>query len=212
MQNDAKLYKIINSVKGKKGIFSIILIAIVLTIIEISVFYFVVVPSIENEINTGVDLISDKIAYKINTTVVDPKAEDKTQITSSLKLRGSVFNDINENVLETISGRERKLTDQINNYTKLISALLMLCLIGLLIIVWVNIMNDERSENIDMTNTFLSTGIALVILIVFQILFYYFGTKYRFIGSMGDEEILYEIIKDVDANVEMDPNMNNANE
>ena len=117
INNDMKLIDDLFTIKGKKGVFTIILTAVILTIFEMVLFYKVVVPNVENEMANNINKISRSIALNINKLnrsiqTKGPVADMTVSQTTNL-----VFNDITKGVLKTFSVREKELVDDINKYT-----------------------------------------------------------------------------------------------
>jgi uncharacterized membrane protein len=194
------------SIKGKKGMFSIILTATILTIFEIVFFYNIVAPNVNNQMDNTLKKIGQQIAEKINTSTNKLKKQNVLADIMISEGTGLVINNVNDNVLMTSAEREHKLVTKINNYTMYTGVIIIIVLLILLYLLWNSIKSDPRLGNIinitfvedsDMTESVLTAIFTVVILISFQILFYFFGQQFKYPGSMGNDELLNEIIDSI---------------
>ena len=66
-----------------------------------------------------------------------------------------------------------------------------------MVLLWKNIKNSElgKNENYNMSTSIKTSFFTVFILISFQILFFFFGKKYYFPGSLGDEELTSLLLK-----------------
>ncbi|VBB18001.1 hypothetical protein YASMINEVIRUS_464 [Yasminevirus sp. GU-2018] len=195
----------ISSIKGKKGLFTIVLTATVLTIFEILFFYNIVVPSVEDEMNANIKKVSKQIAHDINER--NKNIQKQTRVTDVVVAQGTklVFNDTNKGILQTMAEREKILTDDINNYTMYTGVVIVLLLATILYFLWTSVKSAEISadsgDNTDMTDMTDATMTALFtvgVLIAFQILFYFYGRHYKYPGTSGNEELLWVIISSIE--------------
>lgn len=193
----------ISSIKGRKGLFTIILTAAILTIFEMFMFYKIFVPDIAEEIDSNIKRVGKQIAIKINE---EDKKLHKYSLEKQLEINepiSSIFNDMNEDILATLTAREKTLADSINNYTIFTGILIVLILFLLLYLLWASIKNDIMIHDIlthdhaDMTDATLTAVLTIVIVIAFQILFYYYGEHYEYQGAEGHEELLWLILDSV---------------
>jgi hypothetical protein len=210
------IMKCLKTIEGKKGIFSILLIAIILTVYEIVFFYKIISPSITDTMNNNLDDVSKQIYANIKNIKYEKKEAHTENISKISKifdtiqqsdknniniidkgLQSFLFNDKIKAFLNTFSNREKNLTDHINKYTMLSGLLLLTILIVLMVLLWKNIKNSElgENENYNMTTSIKTAFFTVFILISFQILFFFFGKKYYFPGSVGDEELTSLLLK-----------------
>jgi len=257
----------LKTIEGKKGIFSILLIATILTIYEIIFFYKIVAPDINNIMNNNLNDLSKEIYSSINNINVKKnkgiieneenkgiieneeikriieneenkriieneenkgiieneeikKSEDNnrtiTKIFNTLKkykinnnnnildfskkkIIDLFFNNKIKATLNTFSNREKILTNHINKYTFINGLLLLTFLIILMIFLWKNIKNSklELNENKNMYASINTSILTVFILIIFQILFYFFGKVYYYPGNLGNEELASIMLKEI---------------
>lgn len=205
------------SVKGMKGIFTIILTAAFLAVFELVFFYNIVAPSVEDEMNSNIKKVGKKIASKLNqnNSVTQEKSAVSDVIVS--KVTGVIFNDINRAVLNTSAAREQVLVDSINNYTIYTGVAIVLVLAVVLYFLWSKIKSTaleeitagNSTENGSMTDSIISALITVGILIAFQIMFYFYGKQYRYPGTEGNDELLWVIIDSIDP-VDNDKTINHS--
>jgi hypothetical protein len=195
------------SIKCKKGIFAVILTALILTVFEMILFYKVEAPVLEDKMREDVKTISKKVANNINnknkaSRVRSPLSD--IMVTRKMEL---IFNDTNKYILKTFAARERMSLDTINLYTLYSNVVLLLVLLILLYFIWSSITNDENigivingeMQDADMTESVFTALFTVVVLIGFYILFYFFSHSYNYLGSFGNEEVLWDIFNEIEA-------------
>jgi hypothetical protein len=212
------IMKCLKTIEGKKGIFSILLVATILTVYEIVFFYKIITPSITDTMNNNLDDVSKQIYANIKNIKYEKKEAYKENISKLSKIFDTIQqtnkNNININIvnkglqsfssndkikaiLNTFSNREKNLTNHINTYTLLSGLLLLTFLIVLMVLLWKNIKKSKLglNENYNMSTSIKTALFTVFILISFQILFFYFGKKYYYPGSLGNEELTSLLLK-----------------
>ena len=192
------------TIKCKKGIFTIILTAIMLTIFEAILFYKFEVPNFEDKMKNNITKISKKIASNINNEnkIIRENPLKDIMLTQKMEL---VFNDTNEKILKTFADREKKLIDTMNQYTIYTNIVLLLILVIFLYMIWNSIKYDEHigtiingnMQNSDMIESILTALFIVVIIIGFYISFHFFSNSYNYLGSIGNEEVTWDIINEI---------------
>jgi hypothetical protein len=196
------LFDDINSIKGKKGLFTIVLTATVLTIFEILFFYNIVAPGVEHEMDANIKKVSKQIARDINER--NQEIQKQNRATDVIVAQGTklVFNDINKGVLQTMAEREQILIDDINNYTMYTGAIIVLILSIILYVLWTGVKQTDldlsSGENADMTDATLTALLTVGALISFQVLFYFYGRRYKYPGTEGNEELIWVVVKSIE--------------
>jgi len=200
------MLKTVTSGPGLQSLFAVLCIATVLTIYEIIMFFKIVVPSVDSKIKSGLKQLSKamksissfnfekqlKVDNKnIIETLQEGKLLDRLMYESFIQNQKVVnTKDALKKILEISEEREDVLIDKINNYTKVtgLFMVVMLCF-GLYLI---NAVLNSRNEIVTRcTWTIVST--TLVLILIFQYLFYIFGNKFKYLGSLGNEELQYYI-------------------
>ncbi len=183
---------------AKKAIFSILMVTIIFSILEIFLFYKDVVPKVTDEIETVIDKTSDKMANIINEKNKSLRQNPLIDIKISENLE-KIFNDKNSNLLNIISTREQINIDRINSYRLYGAIFLVICLFILLFVTWymIKFKNIDLLENSDLSYTFLTVSFTVGCLLVFQVIFYFYTKHYKYFGSMGKNEIIYTLIKNI---------------
>ena len=216
-------YETLTSNNGLRATFIVIFVATMLTIYELSMFYFVVVPKVNSQINQGIIDISDNLkktnlldtnndkeyikeldeifnklrSYeetKKFTYIFDFIDKYKNKMNNLLNVNNSLYKSkLNtfKSVFETFQERENVLIDKINMYT-IYTAFFMLIVLSILLIIIKNKLN-ERGEYIGKCVWVLSF-ITLFLIMIFQYAFYIFGNKYNYLGSEGQEELIYYLL------------------
>lgn len=216
-------YETLTSNNGLRATFIVIFVATMLTVYELSMFYFVVVPKVNSQINQGIIDISDNLkktnlldtnndkeyikeldeifnklrSYeetKKFTYIFDFIDKYKNKMNNLLNVNNSLYKSkLNtfKSVFETFQERENVLIDKINMYT-IYTAFFMLIVLSILLLIIKNKLN-ERGEDIGNCVWVLSF-ITLFLIMIFQYAFYIFGNKYNYLGSEGQEELIYYLL------------------
>lgn len=196
----ARFLESFGSVKGMKGVFTIILTAAILAIFELVFFYNIVAPTVKDEMDTNIDKVGDQIAKNLNKSNKSIQEQNPVSDVAVSRATRLVFNDLNKGVLDTLAAREQILVKSINNYTIYTGVVIVLVLSVILYVIWKKIKGSADSgqdEDTDMTDATLSAVITVGVLIAFQILFYFYGKQYRYPGTAGNEELLWVIIDSI---------------
>lgn len=200
------MLKVASSSPGLQSLFAVLFVATVLTIYEVTMFYKVVVPEVNTKINEGIKELSKSLKETSTANVKNQIRMDNYSIINTLKenhmlkdvpydvfIQNKQLLDTKDslyNILEIGEEREGVLTKKINEYTKVtgVAMVVILC-VGLYMI---HVVLRSRGEYITRCSwTIIATTIVLIL--AFQYVFYLLGTKYKYLGSMGDEELLYYI-------------------
>ena len=194
------------TIKGKKGVFTLILTATILSIFETVFFYKIVVPNVEGEMDHHIKEVGIQIAQNINEKTIPMQNKNALTDVTIAETKKIVFNDKIKYVLKTFQQREQELVDEVNMYTVYTGIVLILTFSILLYLIWYSIKTDPHVgvmfrnmvEDSDMTDATLSAVLTVGPLIAFQIFFYFFGKQYKYPGSFGKEELSWEIINGID--------------
>jgi hypothetical protein len=159
-----------------KGFFSISLIATIMTIFELLFFIYVVKP---NTIHAITELL---------------ESQDQKEIDSRLT-----------GIIETFKARENILINDINIGSYIIIIVMVCFMVSLLSYIYMRILVNTNSQvlsprnfstgevllfNISLKNTIGSSLVVIIILINFQIFFFYFGQKFHYMGKYGTDEVI----------------------
>lgn len=200
MVNLIKIKEVVTSISGLHEILTVLLIATILTIFEIILFFKIIAPGVKKTINntlakTGKTLGS--IIYnKENSVLIDMvPSEIRNYIeimidNDIIKPDAVTDNNLVLDIAYTLRDREKSLTDDINRYTFISSILLVIILV---IIIGLIIYTITRTNKIN-KSAILAAFVTVAILIAFQYNFYQLGKEYKYTGSMGNDEYLKIII------------------
>ena len=119
-------------VDGKRGIFTIVLTATVLTIFEIIFFYMVVAPGINTSMNGQLDKISKQLVEGTNEKALKLQKKYSTADAVIPEVNDTIFNESIRGIFATFAEREKLLTNKINWYTKATGVLIILILMTIL--------------------------------------------------------------------------------
>ena len=197
------LLKDLKSPDGLRGLFSIVLTATVLTSFEIVFFYLVVAPGVIKSMDNGIDDLTDVTQEAILTSDFINKIKKNNGLNM---FRYALTSDQFINIFNTFDYRESKLTKKINSYTKKTGMIIIM----MLILIMIRIYNALGKEPLTLEPVF-SALLTVIILILFQGYFYFFGQKFKYPGSYGSEELLSLIAKKLEKDVQDAKQENNNN-
>lgn len=202
----------LSTIKGKKGLFTIVLSSILLTLFEIIFFYNIIASEVINEIDENIKNAGIVIAREINVKNKELQQQSLIMDIAVSQISKLLFNDTTDRVLNTLAIREKRLIDSINTYTIYTGVVILIFLLILLYILWNSIkynlikcddygINHERIyTDVDMTDSAITAFMTVGIIIIFQILFYFYGKKYKYPGSAGNNEIINVVINGINNN------------
>ena len=176
-------------VDGKRGIFTIVLTATILTIFEIVFFYMVVAPGVNTSMNRQLDNIGKNLVEGTNEKAL--KLQKKYPIADAIipEVNETVFNESIRGIFATFAEREKLLTDKINWYTKVTGVLIILILMTVLYLLYSSIKSEVGNGDIGLKDPTYTALFTVLMLIAFQILFFNFSQVYKFPGTFGTEEL-----------------------
>jgi hypothetical protein len=93
------------------------------------------------------------------------------------------------NLLSTLNNDEKHIINISNDHTYVLTFFIIFTIILILIILYILINNKNSNKGVDKC-VYLYSIIIIAAIITFQINFYFFGTKYKYLGSFGDEELM----------------------
>mgnify|MGYP001211423481 CR=1 FL=1 len=190
-------YDSLTSIGGMKAIYTILIIATILTVFEIVFFYYVVSPGVIYTMEQQIGNIGKTYANTINTKAKELQ-EKGILLNAGIPFAvDNVFNDDIENIFTTLSNRENILIKKINNYTKYTGLLIILSLLTVLYLVYSNLIK-QGGDDIDLSTENYTAVFTVFCLISFQIMFYFFGQEFRY--PVGPNELLLVILDALDVN------------
>jgi len=170
----------------KKGTFSILLTLTIICIFVICTFYSYITPKINETVNTQIDKITIDATTRINNILFDYQSNNKIFDVIVPEISKRVFSDEISGILKTLSDREKTLANKINTYIKVFTLTIIIIMCATLYFVNKSIVADGG----DISYPVFISAITLLILGVFQIFFYKYAKSYKYIGSLGNEEII----------------------
>lgn len=229
--------KELSSTTTLRNVFCILVIATVLAIYEIILFYIQVAPLVKTQVDNGLKNAGDSLGKELQNTVrlmltdikinladnIDKLEEKNTVNINEIKkqyynivnkvdydgipneYKQELLLDLDKNLQEysetnkkigkfildlskTFKERELELINTINTYTKATGVLIVLTM--LILMIWVKSTLNRRGENIG-SCTWKISFITISFIMVFQYIFYLYGLKYKYMGTMGQEELIY---------------------
>lgn len=144
----------------------------------------------------NIDEIKNQYYKVVNKADYDSiPSEYKTNLLSGLDSKLQEYNDSNKklgkfilDLSTTFKEREMELINTINGYTKATGVLIILVMFILML--WVKTTLNRRGENIGGC-TWKISFITIAFIMAFQYVFYLYGLKYKYMGTMGQEELIY---------------------
>ena len=188
----------LTSLEGRKGIYTIFLTATLLTVFEIVFFYKIVSPNVEQQMNKGLEMVSRLVAGRLRTMKEGYREEKNSLVANQVLalLSKSVFSQQINGMVQTMHERDQLLVEGINQYTMFTGGLIIASLSMALVFLWMSVKRSGEAN----TSMKVPTQTALFtvgFLIAFQITFYFFGRRYRYPGTLGEEEFMSVILNAV---------------
>lgn len=212
------LYKSLKSDDGLRGLFCVFFVATLLTFYELYMFFAIVVPQVKEQVDNGIEQVSQSVNKSIYESLTNPlnnPLDTKTlqQLNEIVKLpklndnTGSFINylttpvkDITDASLQTIKERELRLTNKINNYTKLTGLAMIILLV--LFLFWISYILNKRGQSIGRC-TWKIAATTVILIFSFQYSFYLYGQNYKYLGTLGEDELVYYLMKQLDKNTNL---------
>jgi lipopolysaccharide export LptBFGC system permease protein LptF len=204
------------SLNSRKGLFSIFTVVIILTIYEIVFFYNIVVPQVNDNLDSSLNKLSETLVDLIENEGKTKEAslnlihrimknkykddnyedmdKDLLSVIDTMDTLDTMDDDQIENVLLTSANREKQNIDKINFYTKLTSGLLLVILVCFTLFLGTHIVSKTSSIKTKLGSPIFIAFITVILLIGFQVLFYYFSMN---IWYSTDNELLNVIIDSI---------------
>ena len=179
---------------GLRTTFVIIFVAFILTIYELTMFFFIITPEVKTQIDNSLSNVIKDYKKNIKTNLIDDKLNkimdiqkhDKltdffnNSIANNLKteITNTVTNTIDDskkyiiNITEVLSERDQLLTNKINGYTKVTGFLILFSLILIMGLIYntLRLRGEGLGNNVIFVSVF-----TLVLIMSFQYLFYHYG-------------------------------------
>jgi predicted PurR-regulated permease PerM len=120
--------------------------------------------------------------------------------------RVKAMKQIVKSIFDTLKSREAMLIDKINNYTKAMGIGFVAILCFIMYMVASTLINagsgpysqDNNNNNNGLTMTMgLTIGLIIGLIIIFQYIFYEYARKYQYLGSQGNDELVYRMWKNL---------------
>jgi hypothetical protein len=171
--NNLKINNLDEKIRFLKGVFQILLIATIISIFEIFFYIFIVKPT---------------LLIAVNGLLIGIIQEPQSELEIPIK------------ILDILIDNESKLSDDINMGSYMFIVIEILLLIAILCYVYlkilqlsrrkqdINIENDISNDN-NLISTILSATIVTIILMGFQVFFFFFGRNFYYMGKYGIIEI-----------------------
>jgi len=190
------------SVEGRLLIYSIFLVAAVMTIFELMFFYLKIIPDVNTSLSEKFDLLEEKMSDLSDEKKMEVLSQLNLKNLENLKFLNISTNNVNsdlesiDNIFKVLIERENELIEKNNSNVFLFGLSILLLLVFLIIFMALSIKRDlGKGESIKFVEPTLVSIITFVLLIAFQVLFYYFGLNYNY---PQDNELLNAVLESID--------------
>ena len=157
-----------------RGLFCVILVSTILTIYEVYLFYTNVVPTVQDAIDGGIRDLAHQLDQHTDVKAI---CLYKNQFSS---------------VYKTLQDQENEYIHTINTYTKVSAVALLVVLVGSLVFIRSIVKQMRPTEGLQ-TYTWVVGITTVVLIMLFQYGFYFYGRKFKYLSSEGQEELLYHL-------------------
>lgn len=190
------------SVDGRLLIYSIFLVAAIMTIFELMFFYLKVIPDVNASLNEKLDLLEEKMLVLSDEKRLEVLSQLNLKNLENLKFLNISPNNVNDNlesidnIFKVLIERENELIEKNNTNVFLFGLSILLFLAFLIIFIALSIKRDlGQGEGIKFVEPTIVSFITIAFLIAFQVLFYYFGLNYNY---PQDNELLKTVLESID--------------
>ena len=183
------------------------------------------IQNLETEIDNELDDLKNNIGDQFNDINGAIDANFQNQKTNTYHI-GDAFNTFisdflrylgykTEDVAISLENREQILMNKISIFSYAIIGFEIILLIILMIVIYYKVLSKQKkmdmeisipgensNRKVKMRYTVASSVITVMLLIMFQILFYFFGLKFQYLGSGGTEEIQYMLLMSMKEDLE----------
>lgn len=180
------------SSNGLRSVFTLITVATILTIYEFVVFYYIIVPTVKRKISSALDNGGEALRGTLYSSLGISNQE--TNLIRSTQEYTQTEQEI-ESIVQVFKDREDVKLDKINKYTIATGALILGGLVLVLYIIKHTL--NSRGTTIGIC-TWITIGVTIALLAIFQYNFYLYGNKYKYLGSAGNEELIGFLYKNMD--------------
>jgi hypothetical protein len=138
--------------------------------------------------------ISDELLNKIIKILNKYNVQVDEQLFNNLKLIiNTNFDEKLYNILSTLEENEKHLID-LNNNNLLILCIIVVSVIILCLYLISHLVKSNNNHKGINTCTYIYTSFIIIFIILFQVNFYFFTQNYKYIGNLGDQEILFYLL------------------
>ena len=190
------------SVDGRLLIYSIFLVAAIMTIFELLFFYLKVIPDVNASLNEKLDVLEKKMLVLSDEKRMEVLSQLNLKNLEKLKFLNISANNVNgslkniDDILKVLIERENELIEKNNTNVFLFGLSILLFLAFLIIFIALSIKRDlGQGEGIKFVEPTIVSFITISLLIAFQVLFYYFGKNYNY---PQDNELLKTVLESID--------------
>lgn len=182
-----------------KTFFSVLIVSTVLTIYEILMLYAFMIPEVKKQINNGIIKLSS-VSKTIINDFIDSVLKDvdyKYMYLSGYRdLNNSTINVdiVKYNILsmfKTYENRENILIDKLKTYNIFTSCVLLSVLF---FSIFSTIRYLKKNNQIILDKYVWISIITIVIILLFQYMFFLYASSYNYIGSQNEIEIVYFVM------------------
>jgi hypothetical protein len=187
------IFKIFSSIKFIKSLFCVIFVALIMTLYEYSLFFFVLIPASKKSLNTNLDKLNKEQFNNTNDRGylsgisnlfdniknIDLSNINREEIQELLKQeedREGLIKDIQY----TYYDREAELITSISSYSITVAIIMIVILISLLLLLRYIIIKNNSKIDLSMKGNIIITS-TLVLLM--QGFFYLYSSNYKFPGT-----------------------------
>lgn len=191
--------------KFLRGVFSILLVSFLMSIFELGFYMFIIEPQTKLAAQSIVGIV-EKEAYNQTKQKLRQATPQEMYRWSLLALL--LQNSPVESYMATSEVREAELIKDINTYAYLTGAVVLLVLLFLLIYVYdklslIQLRTKTETFGDNYKVAIFTAMITVGMLVSFQVLFYFFGNEFLYVGMLGNEELKYHFNNSLRKKLEM---------
>ncbi len=180
--------------KVLRGLYAIVLVSTLMTIFEMAFYRTVIDPETKDAAGVLVLAVKKK-AYVMGRDMRASLPLGGAGVGSGVFLGGDF--DLFDSYVETTRAREKEMVEKNNLYAYLTASFMLVILAVVLFVLHVRMREVDAGRHKlsvfgpNYAAAVKTSFLTVLLLASFQILFYFFGRQFKFVGTMGTEELVF---------------------
>lgn len=186
-----------------RGVFSILLVSLLMTIFETGFYMKIIEPQTRAAVKDIVSMMQSHAYYQTKNEL------SKQTWYSPITFMNPENVDMADAFLDTNKERERLLINKINQYAYITASFMVFILFMGLVMIHSRLSYIQKGSHnfevfgADYYAAIITAVLTVVLLASFQVLFFFFGKQFKFLGTKGTEELRFKFNNFMRKNLDM---------